>query len=164
MNIFILDLDHKKNAEYHSNTHCIKLILEAAQCLCTAHWETGSEAPYRATHKNHPINKWIRKSLANYRWVCDYGMALCDEYTYRYGKVHATQKVLEWCIKNQPNIQDSTLTEFALAMPDEYKSVDPVESYRRYVIAEKQTNKSGKFMLNYSVRQAPGWLKVNNEL
>ena len=58
MNIFILDKDPKTAAEYHCDKHVLKMILETAQMLCTAHWETGGQAPYRATHKNHPCTKW----------------------------------------------------------------------------------------------------------
>ena len=38
MNIFILDEDIDKCAEAHVDRHVIKMILESAQMLCTAHW------------------------------------------------------------------------------------------------------------------------------
>ena len=38
MNIFILDEDIDKCAEYHVDKHVVKMILESAQLLCTAHW------------------------------------------------------------------------------------------------------------------------------
>ena len=38
MNIFILDKDIEKCAQYHCDKHLIKMILESAQLLCTAHW------------------------------------------------------------------------------------------------------------------------------
>jgi len=37
MNIFILDEDIDKCAEYHVDKHVVKMILESAQLLCTAH-------------------------------------------------------------------------------------------------------------------------------
>ena len=38
MNIFVLDKDPKKAAKYHCDKHCVKMILEAGQMLCVAHW------------------------------------------------------------------------------------------------------------------------------
>lgn len=38
MNLFVLDLDHDKNAEYHVDKHVVKMILEACEMMCMAHW------------------------------------------------------------------------------------------------------------------------------
>ena len=38
MNIFVLDTDIDKCAEYHVDKHIVKMPLEAAQMLCTNHW------------------------------------------------------------------------------------------------------------------------------
>ena len=38
MNIFILDNDIDKCAEYHLDKHIVKMPLESAQMLCTTHW------------------------------------------------------------------------------------------------------------------------------
>ena len=80
MNIFYLDEDVKKCAEYHCDKHCIKMILETAQLLCGVHWATGGDAPYRLSHKNHPCAIWARESYSNYVWLTDLGFALCNEY------------------------------------------------------------------------------------
>ena len=37
MNIFFLDTDPKRCAKMHNNRHCVKMILEYAQLLSTAH-------------------------------------------------------------------------------------------------------------------------------
>jgi hypothetical protein len=37
MNIFVLDTNPAKAAKYHNNKHCVKMILETAQLLSTAH-------------------------------------------------------------------------------------------------------------------------------
>jgi len=47
MNIFFLDFDVKKCAEYHCDKHVVKMILETAQLLCSAHHVTGGTAPYK---------------------------------------------------------------------------------------------------------------------
>ena len=139
MNIFILDNNPQLCAQYHNNKHVVKMILESAQLLCGAHWVTGGEAPYRLSHKNHPCSIWVRECLENYEWLCDLGMELCREYTYRYGKRHKSQDIIEWCITNHPPLKErDNLTPFRLAMPEECKIGSAVESYREYYIREKK--------------------------
>jgi hypothetical protein len=139
MNIFVLDLEPKKCAEYHMDKHAVKMILETAQLLCGVHWVTGGESPYKLSHKNHPCSIWARECYENYVWLCDLGMELCKEYTFRYGKRHKSQDVIEWCLVNRPNIPiKGDITPFALAMPDECKVGDVVESYRKYYMTSKR--------------------------
>ena len=38
MNLFYLDEDFDKSAQYHVDKHIVKMPLEAAQLLCTAVW------------------------------------------------------------------------------------------------------------------------------
>jgi hypothetical protein len=133
MNIFVLDENPTTCAQYHCDKHVVKMILETAQLLCGVHWSVGSEAPYKLSHKNHPCSIWVRECIENYVWLCDLGLELCKEYTHRYGKVHKSQQIIEWCMTNLPNIKENgTMTSFALAMPDEYKVDSTVESYRNY--------------------------------
>jgi hypothetical protein len=153
MNIFFLDYDVKKCAMFHNNRHCIKMILETAQLLCGVHWVIGKEAPYKLSHKNHPCSIWARKSLSNYLYLCELGLELCKEYTYRYGKRHKSQDVIEWCLINKPNIPDIGFTEPAKAMPDEYKVKSVVESYRNYYMGAK----SG--LAVWKNREKPEWFK-----
>jgi hypothetical protein len=151
MNIFFLDLDTKKCAEYHCDKHVVKMILETAQLLCSTHWVIGSEAPYKLSHKNHPCSIWVRENLSNYLYLCDLGLELCKEYTYRYGKRHKSQDVIEWCLTNKPNISDTEFTEPPKAMPDEYKVNNIIESYRNYYIGAK------KDFAKWKNRDVPEW-------
>jgi hypothetical protein len=145
MNIFILDENPDTAARQHCDKHVVKMILETAQMLCTAHWQSGGVAPYKSTHKNHPCTIWARESVDNYKWLCDLGVSLCDEYTQRYGKVHKTQAIIEWLVDNVPNIPDVPMTPFAQAMPDEYKSSSAVEAYRKYYLGEKREIAAWKY-------------------
>jgi hypothetical protein len=138
MNIFFLDTDPKKCALYHNDKHVVKMILETAQLLCGVHWVSGNEAPYKLSHKNHPCSIWVRSSLENYLWLCELGMELCEEYTFRYGKKHKTQSVIEWCIINKPNIEDIPFTEPPKAMPEEFKVNSTTQSYRNYYMGPKK--------------------------
>lgn len=147
MNIFVLDIDTHKCAIYHNNRHCIKQLLETAQLLCGVHWMTNNlyHIPYKLSHKNHPCAKWARDCIENYKWLCELGLELCKEYTYRYGKRHKSQDVIEWCITNQPNLRkNNSITTFALAMPDEYKTSDVIQSYRNYYRGAKVSFASWK--------------------
>ena len=152
-------------AEMHNDKHTVKMILEYAQLLSTAHRfldgaqtvgksSTGRKKTtyvlpderdmimYSATHINHPSAVWARKCSENYSWLHDMLTALCKEYTYRYGKVHKVERegLLE-SLRDLPhsiNI-DLHFTEPTTAMPDEYKVPgDAVTSYRKYYVGDKQ--------------------------
>ena len=84
MNIFVLDYNPKRAAQMQCDKHVVKMPLETAQILCSA-FEPGT-APYKRTHYNHPCSVWGRESKVNYKWLIEHGLALSDEYTYRYGK------------------------------------------------------------------------------
>ena len=166
MNIFFLDTDVKKCAEYHCDKHVVKMILETAQLLCSAHHVTDQvttkyristdQVPYKLSHKNHPCSIWVRSSLSNYLYLCELGLELCKEYTYRYEKRHKSQDVIEWCVTNKVNICDKGLTEPPKAMPDEYKVKDVVESYRNYYMGAKKT------FATWKKREVPIWYLENN--
>ena len=141
MNIFILDEDPYIAATYHCDKHVIKMIVESAQILCTVLHKKGiTEIPYKPTHQNHPCVLWTEQSFENFSWLVRLLNGLLIEYTLRYSKRHKTEDVYEFIdsflnnvIKNLP-WNKNTLTPFALAMPDEYKTNNPVTSYRNYYI------------------------------
>ncbi len=157
MNIFFLDYDTSNCAKYHCDKHVVKMILETAQLLCGVHHMTiqvNSQIPYKLSHKNHPCAIWTRQSLSNYLYLCDLGLELCKEYTYRYGKRHKSQDVIEWCLCNKPMIRDIGFTAPPKAMPDEYKVIDVVQSYRNYYIKAK------KNLSKWKNRKTPEWFVV----
>jgi hypothetical protein len=169
MNIFFLDFDVKKCAEYHCDKHVVKMILETAQLLCGVHHVTDQErpsnrlsndqVPYKLSHKNHPCAIWARTSLSNYLYLCELGLALGEEYTHRYGKTHKSVEVIKWCLDNKPNIHDVDFTTPPLAMGDEFKiGNDVIESYRNYYKGAK----SG--FANWKNREIPDWFLNKEEL
>lgn len=147
MNIFVLSLDPIEAAQMQCDKHVVKMILESAQLLSTAHHELESphkDQCYRPTHKNHPCAKWVRESADNYMWLYDHMLALGDEYTNRYGKIHKTIRERAPVLANvPPTLKSIGYTQFPLCMPDQYKLYDDVEdadvvgSYRNYYIHEK---------------------------
>lgn len=141
MNIFYIDPNPTEAAMMLADRHILKMQIESAQMLSTAHWETGSTAPYKKTHKNHPSSKWVRESIQHYDWLVQHGLAICDEFFFRYGKEHKTKKILEWLRDFKPNIPDKGFTEPPCCMPDQYKLNDAVSSYRNFYVKEKVETK-----------------------
>jgi len=155
LNIFILDNDLKKCVEYYVDKHCVKMILEHTQILCSVHHISGSklEIPYRKTHQHHPVVKWATKSLSNYNWLIKLTESLCKEYSYRYDKIHKCEKVLKWAKENTPNIPELGLTPFAQAMPDDCKNENTVVAYRNYYRKHK------RHLFAWKRREPPYWIK-----
>jgi len=163
MNIFFLDENPKLSAQYHVDKHVVKMILETAQLLCGVHHMTDQvttkyrpstdQVPYKLSHKNHPCAIWARESLSNYLYLCELGLELGKEYTYRYGKRHKSIDVIEWCIVNKPNIPDIGFTKPAMAMPDEFKVDSVVESYRNYYMGAKSE------LASWKKREKPLWFE-----
>jgi hypothetical protein len=186
MNIFYLDNDPVKCAEYHLDKHVVKMILEYCQLLSTAHrvldgkeiieksktgrnvkrWITGDNRDtilYSATHINHPSAIWCRHSLSNYRWLHSLLVELCTEYTYRYGKIHKCEKdgLVKTLATTPLNISHKPFTEPTPAMPEACKVPgDALQSYRNYYFEEKKRMWSWKGKINS--RMVPAWLPTTN--
>jgi len=156
MNIFYLSEDLTKCAEYHVDKHIVKMPLETAQLLCTVHWVSGGMAQYKKTHVNHPSSIWARRSIQNYRWLCQLGKALCREYTYRYKKIHKCEAVIDWCIENEPKLPNTGFTPPTPAMADEFKLSNSLLSYRNYYVHGKS------HLANWKNRNIPHWYKIEN--
>jgi hypothetical protein len=159
MNIFYLHPDPKIAAQMACDQHVLKMVVETAQLLSTAHRELdGDNVPdtlYKATHKNHPSAKWARESAANYAWTYEHFVALCEEYTHRYGKTHLTERKLRGVLATPPRgIQHGLWFQPPpQCMPDEYKRADTVEAYRAYY----QSPEKQRFATWAKTRPAPCW-------
>ena len=114
---------------------------------------------YKAVHFNHPCSVWSRESIANYRWHYNHFIALCDEYTYRYGKIHSTDtKLREVLFKVPNNMPAVNLTPFKLAMQSNPECIalqDPIKAYRAFY----QT-KQKRFKMEWAKRPIPEWFSV----
>lgn len=154
MNLFILDDDIDKNAQYHVDRHVGKMLLEATQLICTTFHLQGIKAPYAPTHYNHPCSIFTRTSKDNFQYVIDYIYALSKENIYRYDKVHKSSLILKWVEENRHllSFPKAGLTPFALAMPEQYKTSCPVDSFRAYYKNEKQ------HLFKWTGRNRPDWI------
>jgi hypothetical protein len=137
VNIFVLSEDPVEAAQMQCDKHVVKMILESGQMLCAAH-PPGS-APWKRTHYNHPCTVWARTSTGNYEWLAIHGLALCEEYTKRYGKRHKSEDTLLWCAENVPKeVPEGPRTPFIVAIKNrEYHLIDAVTSYRAYYLGDK---------------------------
>ena len=134
MNIFYLSRDPHEAARLQCDRHVVKMILETAQLLSTAHNELdGGQIAYKSTHKNHPSAVWARANRENYTWLQRHLMALGDEYARRYGRVHKTIQTHSQSLLEPPRgISDGGFTDPPQCMPDECKRPDAVQGYQVY--------------------------------
>ena len=160
MNIFYLDKDPVLAAQMHCDKHVVKMILESAQLLSTAHRlidgdELADERGlYKATHKNHPSSKWVRDSSENYEWLWNLYDQLLKEYTYRYDKNHKSGRLLHSLWTFPMDIQHNDFTPPPQCMPDYCKGSDTVEAYRTYYVVEKCD------FATWKKRNKPEWFKI----
>ena len=141
MNIFYLDNHPDDAAEMHCDKHCVKMLLDYAQMLSTAHRELDGNVPdilYKSTHKNHPSTIWTRSSKQHYDWLFRLFRMLSAEYTLRYGKIHKTWEKLGKILETAPkNIVENGWSDPPQCMPDHCKKPDTIDAYRNYYLTEK---------------------------
>lgn len=158
MNIFFLDRDIRRAARYHCDQHIVKMPLETAQILCAVLHRYGIDAPYKATHVNHPSVLWAGDSAAHYHWLCKFGRALCAEYTYRYGRLHKCEGVIESLLPNPP-LPDGGCSDPPQALPEGYRGDDVIAAYRKYYRADKAVF-AGKGPAKWTRRRRPSFMNM----
>ena len=161
MNIFYFNHSPITSAEAQPDKMLVKMPLETAQMLCTAHRELDGDeyadkvGLYKRAYWNHPCTVWARESYDNYRWLYKHFIALGNEYKYRYGREHGSITKLKDVLEPCPlNINKEKMTPLAQAMPHEYKNDDPIKAYRDYCTHEKHYAKWEKG------RAKPDWLTL----
>lgn len=180
MNIFYLHHDPETCAQMHNDKHVVKMILEYAQLLSSAHRfldgtisvgrsESGRKKTsyvlddqrdsvlYAATHINHPSAKWVRHYEGHYSWLFAMWVELLREYTYRYDKIHSSERLVEHLVHIPKNIPKNVNWSAPWrAMPEEFKVSRDVEqytvkSYRAYYLGAKVK------MSRWTNREMPEW-------
>ena len=182
MNIFTTNDCPVISAHEMCDKHVVKMIVESAQMLSTAHRmldgtiqiapsKSGKrmvkhyrlfndldldETLYKAVHYKHPCTVWTMESNQNYDWHWIHFKALCNEYTYRYGKVHSSERLLIPLCWGPKNIPKGKLTPFKLAMKSNPECMleNPVLSYRAFY----QT-KQDRFKMAWTKREKPEWFQ-----
>lgn len=153
MNIFVLDNDIEKCAQFHCDQHVVKMILESVQMLCTALNKKGESTPYKSTHVRHPCVLWVEESYDNFCWLSDLTIALNDEYRFRFDKTVDHKSIGALSEIGDYRFERNGLTPFAQAMPDEYKVPgDAVAAYRKFYIGDKMS------FARWTKRVRPDWI------
>lgn len=163
MNIFYLHESPEECAKLHCDKHVVKMVIEYAQLMSTAHRmldgeeytalsKTGRKVTrwrlaenddliYKACHMNHPSTVWTRSSRDNYMYVYNLWYHLSHEYTHRYGKQHLTyQKLVEALSEPPENIPNTGFTQPPPAMkhfPQCIVTGDSIASYQKYYTVAK---------------------------
>lgn len=162
MNVFVLDRDPVKAAEYHCDKHVNKMIIEHLQMMSIVAAindldpakRTNGEFYKTRAFRKHPCTIWMGESWANWAWTYQLTWSLCDEFKKRYGKEHGGRDSLLSLQKTRVTLAKKLqhqMTEFAQAMPDECKvEGDAVAAYRKYYNMHKHDFATWK-------TQAPDW-------
>lgn len=170
MNLFLLHKNLKICARQHCDRHVVKMILELAQLLSTAWWIANPEDAeelfqegiiYKKTHVNHPVAIWTREHENNYVLVAELAIELCNEYTFRYGKVHKTEEKILFFMDNIPQLDKSkkdlvgpwNTTPPKQCFPDHLKNKNPIKGYRNYY------NECKRHIFSWKKRQIPVWIE-----
>ena len=162
MNIFFIDKNPIKSAQQLCDKHVVKMVLETAQMCSTAMHEWCSDDEpilkeiYKPAYKNHPMTVWVREDDANMTWALLHGIAIGEEYKYRYGKDHKSTAILENIAEytyNESEVDDWEVhTTPPQCMPDQFKCDDYVEAYRNYYRTDKA------HILQWTGRPVPEWV------
>lgn len=175
MNIFYLHTDTQECAKQHLDKHVVKMILEYAQLLSTAHrlldgheyegksisgrkamrWkleDNREENLYMASHMKHPSGMWCRETSGNYLWLYSLWRNLMKEYTFRYGKHHVAERLIPFLDNLPTNIKMGEQTPMPQCMPEQYKvPSNSIKAYHNYYIGDKQ-----RFAV-WTNRSIPSW-------
>jgi hypothetical protein len=155
MNIFVTDPCPIQSARNLPDKHIVKMPLETCQMLAIIYsdWYYGvgklykqDGTPYatkRGAFRNHPCTQWAAANQYNLAWLIKHGLALCDEYYARYGKVHTCLDVIHQAVRIYNRCFDecvttasSKVTEFTRAMPEYIKynnTISTIEAYKYYL-------------------------------
>lgn len=132
--------------------------------MSTAHFVLdGIQVGYKPSHQNHPSSKWTRSTSANYQWLYAHFKALCDEFTFRTGKIHKSSELLNVLDKLPMNIKNAEIEPFAMAMPDEYKRLglfDQTKAYQHYLRSKfnEWTCREKPIKVSWGLRNQPEWV------
>lgn len=135
MNIFYFLYDTNLNAKLLDDKRVVKMIVETTQLLSNALFLNDEMPIYKPTHLKHPCSIWAAKSSGNWLWLKKYGLALANEYTKRYGKIHKCEPM----IRNMecPKIKENKFSDPPQCMPDKYRKTRSSRGYINYYINEK---------------------------
>ena len=163
MNIFVVDECPVASATVLLDKHIVKMPLESLQMMSTNAWYNSLRHPYHPVMTRHPCTIWARESKQNFEWLWEHAIALCAEYTARYGRIHKCEKqitvfnpIWEELLMLLPDIG---LTPFAIAISEDmncrkkienFNDLSSIDQYRFYY-------KHDKAFAAWTKREKPSW-------
>ena len=155
MNIFVTNDCPVQSARNLPDKHIVKMPLETCQMLAIIYsdWYYGvgklykqDGTPYRTAHgafRSHPCTIWAAANQYNLAWLIMHGLALCNEYTARYDKVHTCQDVIHQAVRIYNACFDESVSTayykvayFTRAMPEYLKyddTITTIQAYKAYL-------------------------------
>ena len=97
MNIFAISRSVKRCARTLDDKRLNKMILEAAQVICTVlNLEADEQVtPYKNSHVGNACTLWAARDRENLYWLYNLGIAYGEEIIHRFGRKHACHLLLE---------------------------------------------------------------------
>lgn len=185
MNIFALSKCPIESAQQMLDKHVVKMPTESCQMLHTntlyfQYLEKYGTKPSLRDLKqfhacsqsklmkpamlNHPSTIWARENQDTFAWLYAHAVALCEEYSLRYGKVHGAEKrILDTPNQYYSEGNTSKAIPVFIAMADEYRIPNTflteweyvIQSYRHYYLEGKW-----KFA-EWRNNRRPAWFPAN---
>lgn len=160
MNIIVTNKCPYKSAKFLDDKRLNKFILESAQMLNTAvSFYSNIKTPYKPTHKNNSVVKWVAKSRKNYEWLLRHFIALNKERKLRFPdkKVHKSSLDIWKYFELRKHIPENKQTQFVnrasrLELGIDYRNIKNVHKAYKLYIKERWKNdkippkKSGKII------------------
>ena len=170
MNIFFIDKCPILAAQQLCDKHVVNMVVETAQMCSTAvhYWQEGWKPKdllhciYKPAYRNHPMTKWVRNRSSNTSWAVRNGIAIGDEYKYRYGKDHKSTAILKKIKGHMKKLEcwssSDAHTVPPQCMPDQYKKDDHdyVEAYRDFYRNDKA------YFYKWTKREKPEWISFES--
>jgi len=164
MNRFIIEKTPQEIASSLCDQHVVKMPLEEAQMLCTTLWHHAPEYAeendlYKPVHQKHPCTLWAMECRMNFMWATNLYVAMLQEYTKRYHKVHGASKHYDAIFLGTKLIPNTT--NFITPHPQCFSGHDdlktdeffPIEAYRKFYIVDKSR------FARYNYTNKPQWLE-----
>ena len=157
MNIFATDPCPVASAQALDDSRVRKMTVETAQIICTVLHMRNEPAPYKPTHRNHPLTLWAAERPGNLYWLWRHGMALGAECEYRFDKGHKSFDVIQRLpvdlnMNCSPNVNCASNKAFDL----DFKHLPVHEAYRTYLNARWPLDKRRPL---WTKRGPPSWAK-----
>lgn len=163
MNIFATSTDPVECARALDDKRLIKMILETAQILCSAlaNMNCPTEGLYKPTHRNHPCVRWAGAARGNFNWLVLHGLALNEEYKFRYQKNdHKSTSVIlsaSEVFSKHSSLDVQGMTPFANCT-NITGNLPVCKTYQLYMVQSKWDDKT-----TWTRRGRPNWVESKKE-